>query len=96
MGPQKRGFSYIEIWVLGTQGIILFAIIEYGIVLAWKKYGTEDETAPSQMNHNGKWQTPKKPKNEIINSIDFMSFLTSLLLFLGFNISYWIWVILFK
>ena len=36
--PLKRGFSYIEVWIIGTQGIILFAIIEYGFVLGWKKF----------------------------------------------------------
>ena len=35
--PIKRGFSYIEIFLVATQGIILFAILEYGFVLAWKK-----------------------------------------------------------
>ena len=36
--PHKRGFSYIKICVLGTQGIILFAIVEYGLLLPWKRY----------------------------------------------------------
>ena len=36
--PQDRGFSYIEIWLIGTQGNILVALIEYAFLLAWKKY----------------------------------------------------------
>ena len=36
--PEKRGFSHIETWMIGAQGVILFALLEYGLVLGWKKY----------------------------------------------------------
>ena len=36
--PQDRGFSNIEIWLIGTQGNILVALIEYAFILACKKY----------------------------------------------------------
>ena len=36
--PHDRGFSYIEMWLIGTQGNILVALIEYAFLLAWKKY----------------------------------------------------------
>ena len=36
--PKRRGFSYIEIWMVGAQGVILIALFEYGIILAWKKW----------------------------------------------------------
>ncbi len=35
--PKARGFSYIEIWMVGMQIPILAAIIEYGIILGMKK-----------------------------------------------------------
>ena len=35
--PKNRGFSYIEIWMLGTQFPILLALLEYGFVLYMKK-----------------------------------------------------------
>ena len=35
--PKNRGFSYIEIWMLGTQFPILAALLEYGFVLYLKK-----------------------------------------------------------
>ena len=35
--PKDRRFSYIEIWMVGTQIPILLALIEYGIILCWKK-----------------------------------------------------------
>ena len=35
--PKNRGFSYIEIWMLGSQVPILIALLEYGYVLYLKK-----------------------------------------------------------
>ena len=36
--PPQRGLSYIEIWFVGMQSMILLAIIEYSIILGMKKY----------------------------------------------------------
>ena len=36
--PAKRGFSYVEIWMIGVQIPILLGILEYAIVLVLKKY----------------------------------------------------------
>ena len=35
--PKDRGFSYIEIWMIGSQFPILLALLEYGFVLYLKK-----------------------------------------------------------
>ena len=35
--PNDRGFSYIELWMIGTQLPILLAFCEYGVVLYLKK-----------------------------------------------------------
>ena len=35
--PNGRGFSYIEIWMLGSQFPILLALFEYGLILLFKK-----------------------------------------------------------
>ena len=35
--PKVRGFSYIEIWIFGSQFPISLALIEYGFVLYLKK-----------------------------------------------------------
>ena len=42
--PQKRGFSYIEIWFVGIQAPIFLAILEYGILLGIKKFGPHKES----------------------------------------------------
>ena len=35
--PPSRGFSYIEVWILGVQTIIIGAIFEYTCILAAKR-----------------------------------------------------------
>ena len=36
--PSKRGFSYIEIWMIGVHIPILLGILEYAFLLTLKKY----------------------------------------------------------
>ena len=48
--PIQRGFSYIEIWMLGIQIPILVGVFEYGILLAMKKYyHQQEETTTSEV-----------------------------------------------
>ena len=39
--PAGRGFSYIELWMIGSQFPILLALFEYGFVLFLKKINNE-------------------------------------------------------
>ena len=71
--PHKRGFSYIKICILGTQGITFFAIVENGLLLAWKKYVAEIDTKVAKMDL---W-TIERTKNEYINVIDMFSFIVN-------------------
>ena len=41
--PAKRGFSYIEIWMVGVQIPILTGLTEYGVLLALKKYHQDEK-----------------------------------------------------
>ena len=36
--PPERGFSYIELWMLGMQLTIIVALVEYGMILGLKKF----------------------------------------------------------
>ena len=58
--PAQRGFSYIEIWMIGVQIPILVGIFEYATLLALKKY------------HNGKEKSTsvtvsQDDKNKVVN-----------------------------
>ena len=39
--PEDRGVSFIEIWMLGTHLPLLFALVEYGIILGMDKMSTK-------------------------------------------------------
>ena len=40
--PRSRGFSNIEVWMLGAQFPILLALFEYGFILYLKKHADND------------------------------------------------------
>ena len=69
--PIKRGFSYIEIFLVATQGIILFAILEYGFVLAWKKCSNinRDDNKPQNLLINEQKLVIKKLSKSHQNNI---------------------------
>ena len=94
--PIHRGFSYIEIFLIGTQGVIFFAILEYGFVLAWKKYSNIwNDSKPKKVEL---LTTTKQKKGSYfdgmshdlkINIIDLISLIASMTFFFLFNIIYW-------
>ena len=89
--PKIRGFSYVEIWMTGIQFIILFALFEYGLILLWKKYSkfnfgrmVQKFESTSTMNRDS-WSEDEK-----LFMIDIISFVIALILFISFNIYYWL------
>ena len=48
--PPVRGFSYIELWMVGMQIPIVAALIEYSILLGLKKYFSKKEINPKISN----------------------------------------------
>ena len=89
--PKKRGFSYIEVWIMGSQGTILLAIIEYGFILMWKKFEKKasSEVCPIVDKDEEKtWNNLSL--NEKIKRVDIISIIISGMFFLLFNIIYWI------
>ena len=90
--PKKRGFSYVEVWMMGSQGTILLAIIEYGFILMWKKFekkASYSEVSPIvEKAEEKKWNNLSL--NDKIKRVDFISIIVSIIFFLLFNIIYWI------
>ena len=74
--PKNRGFSYIEIWMLGTQFPILLALIEYGFVLYMKKV-----TKVSDENYTNNYE-------EEIKKLDLVTMLVSFGCFIMFSFIY--------
>ena len=92
--PPGRGFSYIEIWLLGVQIPILLAIVEYGILLTIKRvYKKESDQNKIQVVHIGQQTTIREKKvldlDKIGKTMDLWTFIISLSFMIIFNIVYW-------
>ena len=96
--PQTRGFSYLEVWMVGVNGVNLLAIIEYGIVLAWNKYSVNATTVsnsnakakiPMQDSNNSWFYCNAMTKEEKIKMVDMVTFIFSIIFFILFIVCYW-------
>ena len=81
MAPKARGFSYIEQWFVGVQVPIVFALLEYGIILAIMR--KKDNNTLINLGKK-KWYL-----SEVIFKADVISFTTSIIYFGIFNFIYW-------
>ena len=93
--PPGRGFSYVEIWLLGVQIPILLAIVEYGILLTMKRVNkkTTSDQNKIQVLYNGSQTTIRERKimdvEKIGKTMDLWTFIISLSFIIIFNIVYW-------
>ena len=95
--PTQRGFSYIEIWLIGIQIPILVAIFEYGTILAMKKYYQPDKKPSEVVVFQRKITTTNPEKmnmKKIEKTMDKWSFIGTLSFLIIFNIIYWTTAIL--
>ena len=76
--PKNRGFSYIEVWMLGTQFPILVALLQYGFVLYMKK-------VVKILDQNG-----MKIFEDKIKTLDLATMIFSFCSFMIFVSVYWI------
>ena len=92
----NRGFSYIEIWMTGVQTTLLLAIVEYGAILAIKKYHRPqissisvqvtsiDSGSMKSNRHENVWDI-----DEMCKKMDIFTFFCSLTFIVIFSIVYW-------
>ena len=81
--PASRGFSYIEIWMIGSQFPILLALIEYGIILYLKKRGIKT-TVVAMDPKDSEQEFPNK-----LQKIDYIVMVVSACFFTLFTLFYW-------
>ena len=81
--PPTRGFSYIEVWMLGTQAPILLALFEYGFILLMKKVAKKKTTEENQ-------DEPEPDMDDKIKKLDFTALIFSLISITAFISIYWI------
>ena len=91
--PKNRGFSYIELWMIGHQNVIFIAILEYGLVLIWKKFYSKSMTnivevlEPSVQD--SMLEDDDMTLNEKIKRLDMISFFILIFFMILFNLYYW-------
>ena len=88
--PPGRGFSYIELWMVGMQIPILLAILEYSLILGVNRY-SRHKNIPKI--YSVAQNTPTSNTNydlaSNIYSIDVATCILSMLYYILFCIIYW-------
>ena len=84
--PRARGFSNIEVWMLGAQFPILLALFEYGFVLYLKKQINKAENQVQTMTADDEGGN----LDDRIKQLDSATMILSFLCFTTFSLVYWI------
>jgi hypothetical protein len=79
--PKVRGFSYVEIWMLGSQFLILLALFEYGFVLYFKKIAKKADKQKNMISLDDELVKAKPDLDEQIKKLDFATMIFSFVLF---------------
>ena len=87
--PKGRGFSYIEVWMLGSQCPILLALCEYGFVLYLKKIAKKLDEQIMNLDEISNTETEEELENRI-KRFDFTTMICSFIFFIIFASLYWI------
>ena len=104
--PSGRGFSNIEVWMLGAQFPILLALCEYGFVLYLKKHANKAKNQVETMTmdpNQVQTMTPNQNQtqkvtpddqgvklDERIKRLDSVTMVFSFVFFTTFALIYWI------
>ena len=74
VGPNIRGYSYIEVWYIGIVVPVFIGIIEYGTILCLMKFGNE----VIKFNPKTLYQT-----------LDILACAISAIALIGFKLLFW-------
>ena len=80
--PPRRGFSYIELWMIGIQVPMLSALVEYSIILGLNRYWMLNKS--NVLDRNSLTNT-----DQWAFKVDTISFLLSILYVVIFCSAYW-------
>ena len=91
--PPQRGFSYIELWVVGMQLPIIIALVEYGIILGIKKYWNNKngnaDNSKIFLNRESNKELIKDLDDTIFKTVDKIFLVLSIVYFTIFCLCYW-------
>ena len=83
--PPLKVMSLLGIWMFGCQMMLFFAVTEYGYLLYMVKFCATDES--------GEKGCTKENLKAKLAKLDRRCLMCSPIVFFGFNLGYWIWVI---
>ena len=84
--PHGRGFSNIEVWMIGAQIPILLALWEYGFILYLKKHANKAQNQVQAMTADDQ----AVQLDDRIKQMDSVTMIISFLFFTTFALVYWI------
>ena len=87
--PSGRGFSYIELWMVGMQIPILLAILEYSLILGVNRYSRHKNIPKIYVAQNTPISNTNYNLASNIYSIDIVTCILSMLYYILFCILYW-------
>ena len=85
--PPVRGFSHIELWMIGMLVPILVAIIEYGVTLCLYRYW-ELKELEQKVFVKGQMKIPDSNKKVLTFKIDMTALFISVIYYVIFFITY--------
>ena len=85
--PPVRGFSHIELWMIGMLVPILVAIIEYGVTLCLYRYW-ELKELEQKVFVKGQMKIPDSNKKVLTFKIDMTALFISIIYYVIFFITY--------
>ena len=85
--PPVRGFSHIELWMIGMLVPILVAIIEYGVTLCLYRYW-ELKELEQKVFVKGQMKLPDSNKKVLTFKIDMTALFISVIYYVIFFITY--------
>ena len=94
--PRGRGFSNIEVWMLGAQFPILLALCEYGFILYLKRHTNKAQNQVQTITSDPNQVQPMTAEDQAaelddrIKRLDSATMIFSFLFFITFALVYWI------
>ena len=93
-GPPGRGFSYIEIWMVGMQIPMLVALVEYSSILGLRKFldkKIEMNNPKVFVNRSEQSNTTENTKfdESTFIMVDKITLILSIIFFVTFCLFYW-------
>ena len=92
--PKLRGFSKIELWMVGVQMTMLLGLFEYGIVLSILKFSPKNGIEHLYPGDLEKSQKVKMEPKNLANIMDKCTFALAASFIIVFNVFYWCFALL--